>query len=53
MGAYSPAPQFNNKLRNKVENSIIKPILSAMRDRGNPYKGFLYIGIMVENNEPM
>ena len=23
-----------------------------MRDRGNPYKGFLYIGIMVENNEP-
>tara|TARA_B000000532_G_scaffold56027_2_gene43581 strand:- start:5265 stop:6548 length:1284 start_codon:yes stop_codon:yes gene_type:complete len=52
MGAYSPAPQFNNKLRKKVENNIIKPILSAMRDRGNPYKGFLYIGIMVENNEP-
>ena len=52
MGAYSPAPQFNNNLRKKVENNIIKPILSAMRDRGNPYKGFLYIGIMVENNEP-
>ena len=52
MGAYSPAPQFNNKLRKKVESNIIKPILTAMRDKGNPYKGFLYIGIMVENNEP-
>ena len=45
-------PLSYKDLRKKVENNIIKPILSAMRDRGNPYKGFLYIGIMVENNEP-
>lgn len=52
MGAYAPAPLFNKKLRKKVEENIIKPILKAMSDKSNPYKGFLYIGLMIENNEP-
>ena len=52
MGAYSPTPMFTKELRNKVELDIIQPILNAMRDEGSPYKGFLYIGLMVDKGEP-
>ena len=52
MGAYAPAPLFDSKLRSKVEKNIIKPILKAMSDKGNPYKGFLYIGLMIQDDEP-
>ena len=52
MGAYSPAPIFTDSLRNKVEDKILKPILKAMKNEGSPYKGFLYIGLMVSDNEP-
>lgn len=52
MGAYSPSPLFDDKLRLKVEEKILKPILQAMKDAGHPYKGFLYLGLMVNDNEP-
>ena len=52
MGAYSPSPIFTDSLRNKVEDKILKPILKAMKNEGSPYKGFLYIGLMVSDNEP-
>jgi len=52
MGAYAPTPLFNEELRNKVEKTILEPILKAMKDKGNPFKGFLYIGLMIEHNEP-
>tara|TARA_B110001454_G_C12710920_1_gene430703 strand:- start:494 stop:1777 length:1284 start_codon:yes stop_codon:yes gene_type:complete len=52
MGAYAPTPLFDEELRNKVEKTILEPILKAMKDKGNPFKGFLYIGLMIENNEP-
>ena len=52
MGAYSPAPLFNEKLKYKTEHKIIKPILSAMRESGNPFVGFLYVGLMIVDNEP-
>jgi len=52
MGAYAPTPLFDKKLRNKVEKTILKPILKAMIDKGKPFKGFLYVGLMIDNNEP-
>ena len=52
MGAYAPTPLFDEKLREKVEKKIIKPTLRAMSDKGHPFKGFLYVGLMMENNEP-
>ena len=52
MGAYSPTPLFNDTLKMKVENHILKPILKALEELDNPFKGFLYIGIMLVNNEP-
>ena len=52
MGAYSPTPLSTQKMIDKTENQIIQPILNAMRDKGHPYKGFLYVGIMIVENNP-
>jgi phosphoribosylamine--glycine ligase len=52
MGAYCPAPLFEDKLRDKVEQRIIIPTIEGMKKEGHPYKGFLYVGIMIVSGEP-
>ena len=52
MGAYSPTPFFTHCLKEKVEEQILQPILDAMKDIGHPFKGFLYIGLMIDDGEP-
>ena len=52
MGAYSPSPILNNKLEKKIKKKIIEPTLLAMKNLGHPYKGFLYAGLMICNEEP-
>ena len=52
MGAYSPAPIINKEIENKIINKIVKPTLSALKRKGKPYTGFLYVGLMIVDNEP-
>ena len=52
MGAFSPANSLTNELEKKIINKIIKPTLNALKKMGHPYKGFLYTGLMIKNNEP-
>ena len=52
MGAYSPAPLMNNKLKKLTIDKIIKPTLRAMKDLGCPYTGILYAGLMITNEGP-
>jgi phosphoribosylamine--glycine ligase len=52
MGAYSPTPLSTKDIVGKTEDRIIKPILNAMKERRHPYKGFLYVGIMIVDGEP-
>ena len=52
MGAYSPSRLINNELEKKIINKIIKPTLKGLSDMGCQYKGFLYAGLMVIENEP-
>ncbi len=52
MGAYSPAPIINKNLEKKILKKIVKPTLSALRKKKRAYKGFLYVGLMIKNNEP-
>jgi phosphoribosylamine---glycine ligase len=52
MGAYSPAPIINKKLERKIIDKIVKPTLLALKRKKNPYSGFLYVGLMIKNNEP-
>ena len=52
MGAYSPAPIITKKLEKKIILKIVKPTLNALRVKRKSYKGFLYVGLMIKNNEP-
>ena len=52
MGAYSPSRLENNELDTKILNKIIKPTLTALKDLGTHFKGFLYAGLMIKNEEP-
>ena len=52
MGAYSPTKICDNELLDKVENKIIKPTLDGMSELGNPFVGFLYVGLMIVDGEP-
>ncbi len=52
MGAYSPAPIVTKQLEKKIINKIVKPTLLALKVKKKPYKGFLYVGLMIKNNEP-
>ena len=52
MGAYSPAPIINKKLEEKIIKKIVKPTLLALKNKKKPYTGFLYVGLMIKNNEP-
>ena len=52
MGAYSPSRLINKELESKIINRIIKPTLKGLADLGTNYKGFLYTGLMIVNNEP-
>ena len=49
MGAYSPAPIFTQEIQKQVDEKIIKPTLQAFQDKGCPYKGILYAGLMINN----
>ena len=52
MGAYSPSRLINNDLENKILDKIIKPTLKGLSNLGTEYKGFLYAGLMIVENEP-
>tara|TARA_B100000780_G_scaffold176260_1_gene123561 strand:+ start:5879 stop:7144 length:1266 start_codon:yes stop_codon:yes gene_type:complete len=52
MGAYSPSRLINDELEKKILNKIIHPTIKALNEIGSSYKGFLYAGLMIVNNEP-
>ena len=52
MGAYSPSRLINNDLETKIIEKIINPTLKGLKDIGTNYKGFLYAGLMIVENEP-
>ena len=52
MGAYSPSGLINEDLENKIIEKIILPTLKAIEEMGEKYKGFLYAGLMILDNEP-
>lgn len=53
MGAYAPTPLINDELYKKIEERVVKPTLKGMNDLGTPYKGVLFIGLMVVDGEPI
>ena len=52
MGAYSPSRLISEEMESKIINKIIKPTLKGLAKFGSKYKGFLYAGLMIVDNEP-
>jgi len=52
MGAYSPAPVMTQDRVERVIEEIIKPTVATMAERGTPFKGVLYAGLMITNEGP-
>jgi len=52
MGAYSPSGLINKELDLKIIESVIQPTFEAIKDMGEKYKGFLYVGLMIKDNNP-
>ena len=52
MGAYSPAPIITKSLEKKIIKKIVKPTLIALNEKKNYYRGFLYVGLMIKDNNP-
>lgn len=52
MGAYAPAPIVTEDILQQVEMEIIRPTLAGMKREGYPYKGCLYVGLMITKEGP-
>jgi phosphoribosylamine--glycine ligase len=52
MGAFAPSPRVSDELAATVMASIVEPTLRGMQDDGAPYRGFLYVGLMLTPDGP-
>ena len=48
MGAYSPAPVIDETVHQRVMDQVIMPTVRGMAAEGNDYTGFLYAGLMID-----
>ena len=52
MGAYSPAPVLSAEVEARAMEEIVKPTMRVMAQRGMPYQGVLYAGLMIKDGQP-
>jgi phosphoribosylamine--glycine ligase len=52
MGAYSPAPVMTREITDQVMREIVEPTVKAMADRGSPFNGVLFAGLMITASGP-
>jgi phosphoribosylamine--glycine ligase len=53
MGAISPVPFADDVLMQKIEERIVKPTVEGLKKDHLPYKGFIFIGLIKVDNEPI
>jgi len=47
MGAFAPSPLVDRALHERVMREIVEPVVSGMAAEGHPFRGFLYVGLML------
>jgi phosphoribosylamine--glycine ligase len=47
MGAFAPSPLLTADVEQRVLDEIVTPVLHGMQDEGHPFRGFLYVGLML------
>jgi phosphoribosylamine--glycine ligase len=53
MGAYSPPPVVTAEVERKILTRVVEPTLAGMRAEGHPFRGALFVGVMVVDGEPL
>lgn len=48
MGSFSPSPMVDDVLFNDIMKNIMEKTINSMKNHNNPFKGFLYAGLMIE-----
>jgi len=52
MGAFAPSPLITEDMSRRVCDEIVSPVLAGMDHEGHPYRGFLYVGLMLTAEGP-
>jgi phosphoribosylamine--glycine ligase len=52
MGAYSPPPVVTPEVEEKILRKVVEPTLATMKKRGTPFRGVLFVGLMIADGEP-
>jgi phosphoribosylamine--glycine ligase len=47
MGAFAPSPLVDAGLHARVMRDIVNPVIAGMAKEGSPFRGFLYVGLML------
>src|SRR5262245_339942 len=52
MGAFAPSPLMDDGLSSRVMREIVEPVLAGMAEEGHPFRGFLYVGLVITASGP-
>jgi len=52
MGAYSPTPVITPQIEKRIKEEIIERLIYGLKEEGIPYRGFLYVGLMITKEGP-
>jgi phosphoribosylamine--glycine ligase len=52
MGAFTPSPLCDTGLQARVMHEIVDPVIAGMAKEGHPFRGFLYVGLMLTTSGP-
>lgn len=51
MGSFAPTPYVNKEVLDKIAKQVVEPTLKGMKARGTEFKGCLFCGLMVYDNQ--
>ena len=52
MGAFAPSPLVDAALEARIMREIVDPVMAGMAAEGCPFRGFLYVGLMLTVDGP-
>ena len=52
MGAFAPSPRITPHVEQCVLDTVVRPVLDGMVREGRPFRGFLYVGLMLTADGP-